>query len=86
MIRQLKITKKTETATLAYSEMGDVIAEPTAGIELTLPEPHPGLWFRIMNITTYTVTIKDSNTTLTTVGEHKIALFLADGSAWAWGK
>lgn len=86
MIRQLKTTTKADTTTLAYSDMGDVIANPNGPVEYILPSPLAGLWYRVTNITAHVVTILYGGT-ITTIGQNENVLLLANGTTgWYYTK
>lgn len=84
MINQKKTTVKTTTATLTYSEMGDIIANSSSDFTITLPTPNKGLWYRVINANSGIVTVSDGSTTLATLNQEEHALFLANGSSGWW--
>jgi hypothetical protein len=81
MIKQLKVTSKSGSAALTYAEMGDIVVSATATI--TLPTPSNGLWYRVSNVSSGTVSIY-YGTTLTTLEQYEQVLCLANGSSAWW--
>jgi hypothetical protein len=81
VIRQLPITVKTATATLTVAEFGDVVVDATAIATITLPAPYPGLWYRVSNVCSYTITIEYDSATITTIKQNEAVLLLADDTS-----
>lgn len=87
MIKQLSMTTVTGTTTLTYAQLGDIVANASGAIDLTLPNPLPGLWYRITNNTANTVTVKTSGATLASIAQNEFVLCLANGtSGWFFAK
>ena len=57
MIKQRNVTVKTDTATLTYAEMGDILCNKATAMEVTLPTASQGLWYRVININDGAVTV-----------------------------
>ena len=86
MIKQLGVTYKTVAATLAYTELGDVVVNSATAVTITLPAPNAGLWYRISNVGTGLVTIY-YGATITTLKQNEQALLLSNGvTAWWMSK
>lgn len=83
MIRQLPVAYKTGAATLAYSEMGDIVVDSETGVTLTLPTPSGGLWYRISNVGAGVVTIY-FGAEITALKQTEQAMLLSNGSAAWW--
>ena len=62
MLRQKRVALKTGSASLSYAEMGDIVCSSASSITISLPTPSPGLWYRISNVGTGTVSIGDITT------------------------
>lgn len=87
MIKQLSVTTVTGTTTLTYAQLGDIVTNASGAIDLTLPDPLPGLWYRITNNTANTVTVKTSSATLASIAQNEFVLCLANGtSGWFFAK
>lgn len=86
MIKQKTIVIKTSGATLTYAEMGDIIVNSSSALQITLPTPASGLWYRISNVNTGIVTVYYGSA-LTTLKQTEQCLCLANGtSAWFFSK
>lgn len=83
MIRQKPVTSKTATATLTYSEMGDVVVNSSSATTITLPSPLSGCWYRVVNIGTGTVSVYYGST-LATLAQYSHVLALANGTSGWW--
>jgi hypothetical protein len=87
MIRQLSVTLKTAGATLTYAEIGDIVVNSASAVDITLPTPNGGLWYRVSNVNDGEVSIKYSGATITTLKNTEQALLLANStSAWWMSK
>jgi len=86
MIKQTKVTIKTTSAILTYSEMGDIVCNSIADVTITLPAPNVGLWYRISNVGTGIVTIYYL-ASLTTIQQTEQCLCLANATSnWFFSK
>lgn len=86
MIKQKFVVIKTISATLTYSEMGDIVCNSTVDITITLPTPNSGLWHRISNVGAGIVTVYYGST-LTTLKQTEQCLCLANAStSWFFSK
>jgi len=82
----MKVTIKTISAILTYSEMGDIVCNSVAPITITLPAPNAGLWYRISNVGTGIVTIYYL-ASLTTIQQTEQCLCLANSTSnWFFSK
>jgi len=84
MIKQRSVTYKTAAATMTYAEIGDVVVNSDSAVDITLPTPSSGLWYRISNVGTGDITIKYSGSTITTIKTTEQALLLSNGSSAWW--
>lgn len=86
MLKQRTTTTKTATATLAYTEMGDIVVDSSSAVEISLPTPSPGLWYRISNVNSGLVTVSYGSE-LTTLKQTEQCLCLSNASAdWYFSK
>lgn len=83
MLKQKDIVIKTSNSTLTYAEMGDIVCNSASAIQITLPSPNSGLWYRISNVGIWSVTVLYNGTVITTLSQKEQRLFLANGtSSW----
>lgn len=86
LIKQRSVTIKTASASLNYSEIGDVVVNSAVAVTLTLPVPNVGLWYLISNVGTGVVTLFYGSA-MTTLNQTENALLLANGtSGWFLSK
>jgi hypothetical protein len=84
MITQLKVTIKTTEATLTYAEMGDIVVDSEEAVEITLPAPNNGLWYRISSVGEGEVTISHGELEITTLAQNENVLLIANGATSWW--
>ena len=80
--RQNVVTTKTDSDTLAYSEIGDIICNKATAMTITLPTPSSGAWYRIGSINTGVVSIVYDGTTLAQINNEEQCFVNTDGFNW----
>jgi hypothetical protein len=84
MIRQRLATIKTDSATLTYAEMGDVIVNAAGNTTQTVPAGFSGLWYHIHNSGAGTISISNGSVVMTTLEQYESAILLYNFSTSSW--
>jgi len=85
MLKQKKLIIKTQGGSLSYSDMGDVVYSGESNVSFDTPIPCSGLWYRISNTGTGTVTL-NYGSGITAIGKEEQCFLIADNSSWYMSK
>lgn len=81
MLRQKQVTVKTDSATLTYAEMGEILCNSSNDETYTLPTAAEGLWYNFVNKGSGLVTISNG-TELAVLKQKQQCLVLSSGGSW----
>ena len=85
MIRQKQVVTKTDTATLAITEIGDIVANKATALTLSVlaASGYKGLWYHIINIGAGVCTVAEiAGSTLITLIQNESTFVVCNGTTW----
>ena len=76
MIKQKNVIEINSSTILSYQDIGEIVSNSTSLIQITLPEPLKGAWFRVINVGE-DISIKINNGLQLTLKESEQILLLS---------